>query len=108
MKKCQGAIRKIGIPVRVEDSSGSRSGRAVLYPMRVFHKEWGGVEYQPEGRSEPGRFVMFCEEGLLKGVDDGCVFFAGEHCYRLVWKDETVCRFGGYIKACLRLMTKEE
>ena len=108
MKNINRAIRRIGLPVTVESSSGLRSGRAVINPMRYYQKQWGGVEHAAEGRTEPKRFSMFCPRELLEDSDYGSIIYQGSIRYVLIWKDDYTSRVGCYTKACLRKITEED
>lgn len=103
----EGSFAKIGSRVRVESDSGVKEGYAVIYPSRYKQALWGGVENQNEGRAEVKRFFMFCGMELLKGAGYGSVIIDGGSRFMLVWKDEFLCRLGGYTKASLRKMTEE-
>ncbi len=108
MKEISKAIGSIGSAVTVESSMGLKNGRAVISPMRYYKNRWGDVGHEPEGRTEPRRFAMFCSNGLLKDSGYGSVVYQGRDKYVLIWKDEMSSRVGSYTKACLRKVTEEE
>ncbi len=108
MEQLEGAIRQTGVEIYVETEDGLKKGIAVIYPMRYRQKQWGGVERNEEGRSDAKRYFMFCAPQLLEKADFGAYIYEGRNKYRLIWKDEFVCRIGGYVKACLRKVAEEK
>ena len=108
MDQFEGAIRKTGVEIYVETEDGLKKGTAVIYPMRYHHKQWGGVERSEEGRTDAKRYFMFCTPQLLEKANFGAYIYEGRNKYRLIWKDEFVCRIGGYVKACLRKVVEEK
>ncbi len=102
MNNIKNAIDKIGLNVSVETKCGTREGIAVLYPVRYDRNLFGGTENGIEGRTNPERYMMFCESRLLKNAEYGDVVYEGENSFTVLWVDEYESRIGKYIKACLR------
>ena len=98
------AITKLGTPLSVETAQGLKQGRGLIYPMRYRVKQWGGVEQHPQGRTDPGRYLLFCDRELVKDADYGSLVFEGNSRYGVIWKDEYSCSMGGYARLCLRRM----
>ncbi|MBQ9461756.1 MAG: hypothetical protein IJU51_07585 [Clostridia bacterium] len=108
MKNISKAISRIGLAVTVESTSGLKSGKAVISPMRYYQMQWGGMEHAAQGRTEPKRFAMFCSRELLEGSGYGSIIYQGSSRYVLIWKDDYTSRVGCYTKACLRKVTEED
>lgn len=108
MMVSESSFRKIGCKVSVENDSGVKKGYAVIYPSRYKQSLWGGNENKSEGRAEVERYLMFCGRELLDGAAYGSIISDGKNRFMLVWKDEYLCRLGGYVKASLRKITEEE
>ncbi len=98
------AIEKLGIPVTVENTGGLKRGKGIVYPLRYRARQWGNVEHLPQGRTEPGRFLLFCARELVKDAAYGSMIFEGGNRYALIWKDEYGCGLGGYARICMRKM----
>lgn len=93
---------KIGTDVSVFTSDGVKKGNVVIYPMRSNEKSDGGISGTYEGRTEPDRYIMFCEEELLKSAKRGDVITDGKNKYSILWIDEFSFRICSYMKACLK------
>lgn len=98
------AIAKLGTEIAVEGADCLKRGKGLLYPLRYRVKEWGGVEHRVQGRTEPGRYLLFCDRELVREAGYGSMVFEGNNRYAVIWKDEFSCSMGGYARVCVRRM----
>lgn len=102
------SIRKIGLPLRVRTENGWREGRGVLYPLRWEQTQWGSLSVQTEGIAQSLRYLLYCPHELLEGCGYGSEIVQDGERFVMIWKDDFVSRWGGYVKACLRKVTGED
>lgn len=101
-------ISRLGLTVRVQTADGWQEGRGVLYPLRQESSKWGSVTVCTEGVAQEQRYLLFCPRELLAGCQPGDEIVQDSRRFRLIWKDDFVCRWGSYVKACLRKMSEED
>ena len=105
MNRLQKAIQKSGIPVSVTHSDETKTGLAVIYPVRYMQKSSGDISHTSEGHSDSGKFMIFSEKALLETADYGDIISDGTNQYMFLWADTYSCKFGSYSKACMKIFT---
>ncbi len=107
MKELERAIERLGCTAYAESSEGIKKGRAVIFPARYEHSQWGAEEHLPQGRCDVKRYIMFCTRELLEFSDYGSRIYSGGDSFVLIWKDENIYDTGAFYKSCLRKITEE-
>lgn len=95
------AIERLGTEMTVEYGDESINGRGIIYPLR-FRQHWGETAHTQAGRTDPGRFILFCSRELSAFIGTGSVIRENGRSYIVVIKDEYCTRLGGYARICMR------